>query len=106
MRGRPMPHHSAALALESARHAQRLRIDVLEMVCRAQSGHLGGPFSAAEILAALYFHHMRLDPARPDWPERDRFLLSKGHASAILYAALALKGFFPATDLEQWGGLE
>jgi transketolase len=95
-----MHQHSDALALEIARQAQRLRIDVLEMVCRAQSGHLGGPFSAAEILAALYFHHMRLDPQHPDWPERDRFLLSKGHAAPILYAVLARRGFFPVEELE------
>ena len=95
-----MHQHTDELALEIARQAQRLRIDVLEMVCRAQSGHLGGPYCAAEILAALYFHHMRLDPARPDWPERDRFLLSKGHAAPILYAVLARRGFFPMEELE------
>jgi transketolase len=95
-----MHQHTDTLALEIARQAQHLRIDVLEMVCRAQSGHLGGPYSAAEILAALYFHHLRLDPARPDWPERDRFLLSKGHAAPILYAVLARRGFFPVDELE------
>jgi transketolase len=57
-------------------------------------------------MAALFFYKMRLDPARPDWPERDRFILSKGHASAILYAALARRGFFPMEDLEQWGELD
>ena len=50
-------------------------------------------------MAALFFHKLNLDPARPDWPERDRFILSKGHASAILYAALARRGFFPQSDL-------
>ena len=55
------------------------------------------------MLAALYFHHLKIDPARPDWPERDRFLLSKGHAAAALYSALAQRGFFPAEDLERWG---
>jgi transketolase len=95
-----MHQHTDALALDIARRAQRLRIDVLEMVCRAQSGHLGGPYSAAEILAALYFHHLRIDPARPDWPERDRFLLSKGHAAPILYAVLARRGFYPVEELE------
>jgi transketolase len=95
-----MHQHTDELALDIARRAQHLRIDVLEMVCRAQSGHLGGPYSAAEILAALYFHHLRLDPARPDWPERDRFLLSKGHAAPILYAVLARRGFFGVEELE------
>ena len=77
-----MHQHTDALALELARTAQHLRLDVLDMVVRAQSGHLGGPFSCAEIVAALYFHHLRLDPARPDWPERDRFLLSQGPRGA------------------------
>ena len=58
-----------------------------------------GPFSAAELVAALVFDHLRIDPARPDWPERDRFLLSKGHASSLLYAALARRGFFPVEEL-------
>ena len=94
-----MHQHTDALALEIATAAQRLRIDVLEMVYRAQTGHLGGPFSAAEIIAALYWHHLRVDPARPEWPERDRFLLSKGHAAPILYATLARRGFFPVDEL-------
>jgi transketolase len=57
------------------------------------------------MLAALYFHHLRIDPAHPGWPDRDRFILSKGHAAAALYAALARRGFFPVADLEQWGHL-
>jgi len=76
---------------------------VLDMVYRRAAGHPGGSFSCAEMLAALYFHHLKIDPARPDWPERDRFLLSKGHAAAALYSALAQRGFFPAEDLERWG---
>ena len=66
------------------------------MIYRRQAGHPGGSLSAAEIMAALFFHKLRIDPARPDWPERDRFILSKGHASAILYAALARRGLLPA----------
>lgn len=95
-----MHQHTDALALDLARTAQHLRMDVLEMVTRAQSGHIGGPFSCAEILAALYFHYLRLDPERPDWPERDRFLLSKGHVAPIMYAVLARRGFFPMVELE------
>jgi transketolase len=79
--------------------AQQIRIDVLNMVYDGQTGHIGGAFSAAEILAALYFHHMQVDPARPDWPERDRLLFSKGHACAALYSALAHRGFFPVEEL-------
>jgi len=76
------------------------------MVYRRQAGHPGGSFSAAEILAALYFHHLKIDPANPRWPGRDRFILSKGHAAAALYAALARRGYFPVEDLEQWGHLD
>ena len=85
--------------------ARQIRIDVLDMVYRRQAGHLGGSFSAAEILACLYFHQMKIDPARLDWPERDRFLLSKGHAAAALYSVLAQRGYFPVSDLENWGHL-
>lgn len=79
--------------------ARRLRIEVLRMTARAGSGHPGGSLSSAEILACLYFEVLRVDPARPDWPERDRFVLSKGHAAPVLYAALALRGFFPRETL-------
>jgi transketolase len=79
--------------------ARNLRRDVIEMLTAAQSGHPGGSLSAADILAALYFHEMRLDPLNPDWPDRDRFVLSKGHAAPALYAALAHRGFFSVDDL-------
>ena len=79
--------------------ARQLRRDVLQMVHAAGSGHLGGSLSAVEIMAALYFQHLRLDPQRPDWPERDRFILSKGHAAPVLYAALARRGFLPLDEL-------
>ena len=69
------------------------------MVHAARMGHPGGDLSAADILAALYFHTLRVDPTRPDDPLRDRFVLSKGHASAALYATLAARGYFPATQL-------
>jgi transketolase len=98
-----MHDHSEALITELYETARQIRLDVLDMVYRRKAGHPGGSFSAAEILAALYFHHLKIDPARPKWPDRDRFLLSKGHAAAALYAALARRGFFPLTDLEAWG---
>ena len=79
-----------------------MRISVLKMVYGAQSGHIGGAFSVAEILSALYFHHLRVDPARPNWPERDRLLFSKGHACAALYSALAYRGFFPVEELDSF----
>ncbi len=95
-----MENRSRQLALELSRRAQEFRIKVLGMIYRAQSGHLGGSFSAAEIITTLFFHHLRLDPANPNWPQRDRFILSKGHAAPMLYVALAERGFFPTKDLE------
>ena len=86
--------------------ARQLRIDSLKMIHRRQAGHPGGSLSCAEIMSALFFHKLRLNPLQPDWEDRDRFILSKGHASAILYAALARKGFFPMDDLEQWGSVD
>jgi transketolase len=71
------------------------------MIGRAGSGHPGGSLSAADILTALYFHVLRLDPENPGWPERDRFVLSKGHAAPALYAALAERGFFPVSELDR-----
>ena len=94
-----MHQHSDALSLDIAVKAQELRIEVLKMVFGAQTGHLGGSYSAAEIVASLFFHQMSLDPARPDWPERDRFILSKGHAAPLLYATLARRGFIPMEEL-------
>lgn len=75
--------------------ATRIRRHIIEMTHGAKSGHPGGSLSAVEILTALYFVIMRIDPARPDWELRDRFVLSKGHASPVLYATLALRGYFP-----------
>ena len=87
------------LTSELQKRAYQLRRDVLEMVTAAGSGHPGGSLSAAEILAAVFFHKLRHDPKNPNWPERDRFILSKGHAAPILYAALAESGYFPRDDL-------
>ncbi|MGA2368029.1 MAG: transketolase, partial [Dehalococcoidia bacterium] len=83
--------------------AVALRRDSLRMIYQRQAGHPGGSLSAADIMAVLYFNTMRIDPQNPDWPDRDRFILSKGHASALLYSALARRGFFPAADLDHWG---
>ncbi|MBP3318773.1 MAG: transketolase [Ruminiclostridium sp.] len=73
---------------------RQLRQDVLEMIHAAGSGHPGGSLSAVEILTALYFNVMQVDPQNPNDPDRDRFILSKGHAAPILYAVLARKGYF------------
>lgn len=74
--------------------ARQIRIDILEMIYKAKSGHPGGSLSAADIVTTLYFHVLRIDPANPKWPDRDRFILSKGHACPVMYAALAERGFF------------
>ena len=86
--------------------ADQLRLDSLEMIHRRGAGHPGGSLSAAEIVACLFFHSLKIDPQNPSWEDRDRFILSKGHASALLYAALASKGYFPLSDLENWGNLD
>ncbi|MBI4679836.1 MAG: transketolase [Nitrospirae bacterium] len=74
--------------------ARILRIEILKMLTEAGSGHTGGSLSAADIATALYFYKMRHNPKDPKWKERDRFILSKGHAAPLLYAALALSGYF------------
>lgn len=81
---------------EMAFQIRRLSV---EMIAWGQWGHIGGSFSMAEILAALYFRVMDVDPERPDWEGRDRLILSKAHGSPALYAALALRGFFPVEDV-------
>jgi transketolase len=89
--------------------AYQIRRLSIEMIAYGRWGHIGGSLSMAEILAALYFNQMRLDPANPDWEERDRLVLSKAHGSPALYAALALRGFFPVEDLYTYcelGGIE
>ncbi len=74
--------------------ARILRIEILKMLTEAGSGHTGGSLSGADIATALYFYKMRHNPKDPKWKERDRFILSKGHAAPLLYAALALSGYF------------
>ena len=79
--------------------AAELRKDVITMIYEAQSGHPGGSLSAADFVAALYFSEMKVDPKNPKWPDRDRFVLSKGHACPIQYAALAELGYFDKSVL-------
>ena len=86
-------------AQELAVTAARARLLAMDMVHRAASGHIGGSLSAMDILTVLYFDVMRVDPARPDDPERDRFVLSKGHCTPALYPTLALRGYFPQEEL-------
>ncbi|MFH1846638.1 MAG: transketolase [Candidatus Omnitrophota bacterium] len=85
--------------LDMKRKAISLRKDILTMLTEAGSGHTGGSLSIVEILVVLYSQHMRIDAERPGWKERDKFILSKGHACPALYAVLADKGFFPKKEL-------
>lgn len=93
------PKHPDEMVADLARRAYEYRIQVLRMVNNHKTGHIGGAFSVAEILTALYFHHLRIDPDVPDWPGRDRLLFSKGHACAMLYTCLAHRGYFPVDEL-------
>lgn len=77
-----------------------IRRDIISMLEKAGSGHPGGSLSAVEMLVALYHVKMNVDPSRPQMPERDRFVLSKGHAAPALYATLASRGFFPREELD------
>jgi transketolase len=79
--------------------AREVREQIIEMIYRAQSGHPGGSLSVADIMTALYFDLAKIDPANPDWPQRDRIILSKGHACPAWYACLALRGYFPMEEL-------
>jgi transketolase len=87
-------------------HALQIRRNVWRALHAAGSGHMGGSLSAADILAALYFHHLRLRPSEPDWADRDRFILSKGHANAALGAVLAQAGFIDDAVLDQFYAYE
>ena len=89
---------SASVA-EMEAMAKKLRRHIITMIGKAGSGHPGGSLSAVEILTALYFKLMRHKPLDPQWPDRDRFILSKGHAAPILYATLAECGYFPVEEL-------
>ncbi len=82
--------------------ARNIRVDIINMLEKSQSGHPGGSLSAVEILTALYFQEMKVDPKNPKWEARDRFVLSKGHASPVLYGTLAEKGFFPKEELDNF----
>lgn len=83
--------------------ATRIRCHAARMVHAANASHIGGCFSMAELLAVLYDDVLNVRPDNPGWPDRDRFILSKGHSTAILYAVLAERGFFPIEELQQYG---
>lgn len=91
------------VSLDEITHLEEIAYNIrrlsVEMITCGHWGHIGGSFSIAEILACLYFHAMENDPDAPDWPQRDRFVLSKAHAVPALYATLALRGYFPIEEL-------
>jgi transketolase len=80
--------------------ANDIRKDIIRMICAAKAGHPGGSLSAADIVTALYFFVLNIDPKNPQWEDRDRFILSKGHSCPVLYAALAERGYFALDQLE------
>lgn len=85
--------------------ARAARREIVRAVAHAGGGHLGGPLSAAEVLTALYFRVLRIRPQHPDWPDRDRFIMSKGHSAIGLYAVLALRGYFPVDELSTFDAI-
>src|SRR4029077_4872833 len=85
--------HMAKSIAELQEIAKRVRRDIVEMITAAKSGHPGGSLSAVELVVELYFNHMRIDPANPKWVDRDRFILSKGHAAPVLYSVMAERGY-------------
>ena len=84
---------------------RRIRLSIINTIAHAGAGHTGGSLSEVEILAALYFRAMRIDPSRPQWPDRDRFILSKGHASPGYYCTLAARGYFDERRLAEFDAI-
>jgi transketolase len=80
--------------------ANEIRQLIIEMLVEAGSGHSAGPLGMADIFSAFYFHILRHDPKNPDWPDRDRLILSNGHICPVRYAAMALSGYFPVEELK------
>ena len=93
------PDGGAEPQVDLADLARRGRLLVIESVAHSGAGHIGGPLSAMDMLLALFFRVLRIRPDEPDWPERDRFILSKGHSAIGLYVAMALRGYFPVEEL-------
>jgi transketolase len=99
-----MASNSEAVISRLDNEALKIRRNVWRAFYSAGSGHIGGSSSAADILAALYFHYLKVRPDEPDWADRDRFVLSKGHANGALAAVLAQAGFFPDNHLDEFYG--
>jgi len=93
-------HLDDAIVKRLERQANAIRISIIEMLLEAGSGHTAGPLGMADIFTALYFHILKHDPKKPDWPERDRLVLSNGHICPVLYATMAHAGYFPVSELK------
>jgi transketolase len=89
-----------------ARVADQVRADTIRAVYHAKGGHIGGPLSCADILVALYFKVLNIRPDQPDWPDRDRFIISKGHSTIGLYATMAARGYFPREELMTFDAID
>jgi transketolase len=101
-----MPQLSEDVIKKLEEKAKLVRRHIVTMIAQAQVGHPGGSLSAADILTALFFHVLRIDPQNPEWEDRDRFVLSKGHAASALYATLAERGYFPVDRLSAFGRID
>ena len=86
--------------------ARQARAHIVRTIAGAHGGHLGGPLSVIDVLIALYFQLLRIRPQEPDWPDRDRLVLSKGHSSIALYTALAMRGYFPIAELSTFDAID
>jgi len=86
--------------------ALNIRRNILRLIRAGEAGHVGGALSSVEIVTALYFNLLNIDPGNPKWPQRDRFVLSAGHKCLVLYAALAERGFFDKSVLDTYGALD
>jgi transketolase len=86
--------------------ARQARREIVKAIAYAKGGHLGGPLSAADILTALYFRVLNIKPDEPDWPDRDRFVLSKGHSCIALYVVMALRGYFPLAEVATFDAID
>jgi transketolase len=92
--------------LKLENNALCIRRNILRLIKAGEAGHVGGALSSVEILTALYFNLLNIDPKKPAWPQRDRFVLSAGHKCLVLYAALAERGFFDKSVLDTYGALD
>lgn len=92
-------HNARPTTAELEEYARRVRWHIINTVTNSKAGHVGGPLSATDLLVALYFGQLRIDPSQPQDPERDRFILSKGHSAIGLYSTLAVRGYFPEEEL-------